>query len=277
MRFKIAFRTLIFLTVSLCFTCSLMNAGAFALSASIDKPRVEITAPAGTTNSGFINVRNKGQSPISVQATIEDWIYDENNKRQFRPPGSTSYSCAEWIFITPQNATIPPGGNLDFNYNIKIPEDAEGGKYAVMFFESSGVEDPAFEGMGVKLVGRIGSMVYLEIEGRTKKEGSIQSLELTPPHENKPLTLTYTFKNEGNAFIGFKSILNILNKEGVTIGFAESEKGKGTLPGDAREDSIKWFGSITKGKYDVILTVDMGEDVPPIVRQETIEIKEDIL
>ncbi len=251
---------------------------ATALAVGIDKPHIKVVAAAGTTSSGIITVKNKGTTPVAVQVAIEDWIFDKDGKRQFEKPGSTPFSCANWIDIIPLRAIVPPGEAREFNYNVKIPEDAVGGHYAVIFFESSTTkEEEEFKGMGVRLVGRIGTVVYQETEGRVNKIGSIPFFEVIKPEESKPLLLKYKFRNEGNAYIRFKGTLNIIDKHGTTYGMAESQKKRGTLPGDIREDTIKWFGSLPKGTYDVILTVDMGEDIPPLVKQESISVEEDIL
>lgn len=248
-----------------------------ALTVGVDKPHIDVIAQAGSTNSGIITFRNKGAVPVTVQVGIEDWIFDRDGKMQFKKPGTTPFSCANWIDIVPRRTVIPPGELGEFNYNIKIPEDATGGHYAVIFFESSVSEEKKFEGMGVKLVGRIGTVVYQETEGRVNKMGSIPAFEVSKPEGNKPLVLKYKFRNEGNAYIKFKGILNIFDEQGTVYGMAESQKKQGTLPGDIREDAIKWFGSLPKGIYNVILTIDMGEDVPPLVKEASIRIEEDIL
>ncbi len=250
---------------------------AAALAVGVDKPHIKVIAPAGSTSSGIITMKNKGTVPVVVQVSIEDWIFDKDGKRQFKKPGSTPFSCANWIDIIPQHAIISPGEPGEFNYNIEIPLDAVGGHYAVIFFESSVNEEEEFKGMGVKLVGRIGTMVYQETEGRVNKIGAIEAFEVSKPKGNKPLILKYKFRNEGNAYIKFKGILNILDKQGAVYGMAESQKKQGTLPGDIREDTIKWFGSLPKGIYSVILTIDMGEDIPPLVKEASIQVEEDII
>ncbi len=275
MVFKIVYKGLVVLILFLLGFIFVSNAEA--LSVGIDKPRIEAKSAPGSAPNGVIKVKNKGDVPASVQASVEDWIYDANGKREFKPAGSTPFSCGNWIEITPQSTIVPSGREGEFAYTIRVPNDAVGGHYAIIFFSSSSVEEEESKGTAVKLVGRIGSVVYHEVEGKTNKAASITSMDISKPEVNKPLTLTYTFKNEGNTFLRLKGILNILDKAGTIFGKAESESMLGSLPGDIRKDTIKWFGALPKGSYDIILTVDIGEDVPPLVRQTSITMERDAL
>ncbi len=249
---------------------------AWAISVSIDKPHINVDVEAGDVASGAITLKNRGKAPLSVRLNIEDWIYNEDGRRVFKLPGSTPLSCANWIEISPRIMIVPDGGIAVFNYTVRVPEDAVGGHYAVIFFESSAAEEEEVRGTGIKVVGRIGSIVYQETKGKVNKVGTVLSKKVTAPEANKPLVFKYRFKNEGNAFIRFNGTLNIMDENSTIYGTAQSERSIGTLPGNVRDDTIKWFGSLPKGKYDVILTVDMGEDVQPMVIQESIFVSEDI-
>ena len=102
------------------------------------------------------------------------------------------------------------------------------------------------------------------------------SSQVANPEKNKPLIFKYQFKNIGDVFIRFKGTLNVIDKNNNVYGTVESKKAFGTLPENIREDTLKWFGSLPKGEYDIILTVDIGEDIPPLVVQKSIVITEDI-
>lgn len=252
---------------------------SYAISVSIDKPRLKIVSPPGSTKSEVISVFNKGNDTVEVETKLLDWFYDKDGNVVFRPPGTLKLSCAEWIDISPKMLTIPPGENRQFSITLRVPDDAIGGHNAIIFFKSAPIKDKEadIKGSSIRIVGEIGSAIYHEVEGRVNKIASIKSFNVSKPGRNKPLEVKYQIKNEGNASIKFKGIVSIVGKDGAMYGTAESQKEKGTLPGDLRDDAIKWFGSIPKGEYSVILTVDMGEDVPPIVEEKTIKIEKDIL
>jgi len=266
-----------FILLSVALTGFLFVREASAISIGVDKPHINIISDPGTTDSGVIQVKNKGEVPISVRVTMADWTYDKEGERVFKKPGTTFLSCSDWIDIAPKEALVPANGALDFSYNITTPKDAMGGHYAVIFFNASGMEEEdKFKAMGIKLVGRIGTVVYQETRGKTNKIGSVPYFKIIKPKKNEPLLAEYKFKNEGNAFIRFKGTLSIMDKDGTLYGNAESKKDVGTLPGDVREDAIKWFGSLPKGDYDLILTVDMGEGTVPVIKQESISLERDI-
>ena len=265
-----------YITVFICFLTFAVAREAAAVSVSIDKPHINIDVEAGQAASGVITLKNTGEKPSSIQVNVEDWIYDEKGERVFKNAGTTPLSCALWLDITPRYLVVPAGEKVVFNYNIKVPEDAAGGHYAVIFFESSPSIEDELKGTGVKIVSRIGCVVYQETKDKTVKTGSILSTDISGPAANEPLVLKYRFKNDGNAFIRLKGALNIIDKDGNVIGTAEAKQNPGTLPGDTRQDEIRWFGSIRKGTYQALLTVDIGEDLPPLVAEKKFAVSKDI-
>jgi len=276
MVFKNIIKKAEFTVLFLILTSVIFTYRASALSIGIDKPHIDVISEPGTSESGVIQVRNKGEISIAVEVSIEDWIYDKEGKRVFCLPNSTPLSCADWIDLSPRRMVIAPNEAMDFNYTVSVPQDAIGGHYAVIFFSAQSAEEETLEGSGVRFIGRIGSIVYQETEGRVNKIGSVRNFEVSKPEKNKPFLAKYQFKNEGNTYIKFIGTVNIMDKKGNLYGNAESEKGIGTLPKDEREDTIKWFGSLPEGDYDLILTVDMGEGTIPIVKQASISIEEAI-
>ncbi len=258
------------------FIQAFFTSDVMALAVGIDKPHVNVVTPPGGASSNTIIVKNKGDTPITIETNVEDWVYGLDGKREFRPAGSTPLSCATWIEVSPQSAVIPPHENRPFNFTLRAPESAVGGHYAAIFFTASGGEMEDEKGMQVRLMGRIGSIIFQETEGRVNRMGTIPVFNISKPDNNNPLIVKYVFKNEGNVFIKGKSNLSILDKKGNVIGRADSENEFGTLPQDVREDTIKWFGSLPKGSYDLVLTVDIGEQSPPVVKQESIIIEKDV-
>ncbi|MDD5423433.1 MAG: hypothetical protein PHT32_08495, partial [Candidatus Omnitrophica bacterium] len=185
----------------ICAAVMLPFSDAFAISVSIDKPHVDVNVEPGESAIGSIIVKNNSDSPITVGASIEDWIYNDKGEKEFKMAGTTPLSCAGWVEVTPRSAMIPAKGNGAFSYVVRVPQDAVGGHYAVIFFESSEIQTDPSKGSNVKIVGRIGSTIYQQTKGKYKKTGSVISAEIIQPKKNEPLTYTYKFKNEGDCFI----------------------------------------------------------------------------
>ena len=250
---------------------------SFGTAISVDKPIIRFLAKAGGSATETLTIRNKGMEPVAIKIEIGDWVLDQSGDTVLRPPGSTEYSCASWLDVSPQEIIIPPANNRDVNITIRVPDDSIGGHCASISIEAVPALERDQEVTSVFIIAKLAVFVLQETEGKTNKAGKIVSFEIEKPGENKPLLATYGFKNEGNSFIGIKGLINIIDKDGNTRGRAASQAPKGTFPGDIVYDTIEWFGSLSKGEYDVILTLELGKDSLPLVEQKTVKIEKDIL
>lgn len=257
MKKRIVISALIFL--SLCF---LIDNEARAFSINVSPPSIRISVPPGETKSGTVTVENKSDGPIDIRVYTEDWAYSPDGSKQFLQAGTTPLSCAKWIATHPQKLHIESNSRAGVQYTISVPADAAGGHYAVIFFESIVSEGEATHGnVMLRFSGRIGSIVYLEAEGRIKRSGSITSFTCGRPDQNSPLAINITLKNDGNTHIIAQGVMNIIDKDGNIFG--KKELGPiNTLPGDTREYKTEWLGDLKEGAYDVIATLDTGVDAP---------------
>ena len=261
--------TVLFITITLC--TIFLQATSYGFSLNVSPPSVRLSIPPGGTESSTITIENKSDSSsIDMRAYVEDWDYAEDGSKQFHPPGTTPRSCARWINIYPKMFHLEPKARIGIQYTISVPQDAEGGHYAVIFFESIVGDDEAEGNLMVRFAGRIGTIMYQETEGKTDKSGSIVSFECGRPDQNKPLKIKVSFKNEGNAQISAEGIMNIIDAEGNIFG--RKELGPiDTLPGSTREYETEWLGELEEGEYDVIVTFDAGLDIP-LVAETTIKV-----
>jgi hypothetical protein len=152
-----------------------------------------------------------------------------------------------------------------------MPPDAEGGRYAVVFFESIVGGDEAAKGnVMLHFAGRIGTIIYLEAEGKVKKAGSITAFTCGRPDQNSPLAINITLKNEGNTYLIAEGVMNIIDKEGNIFG--RKELGPiNTLQGESADYKAEWLGDLKEGTYDVIATFSTGLD-SPIVAETTLTV-----
>ena len=181
-------------------TCILLSESVcYGFAMNITPPSFKAVVKAGGSTSGNITVINKGEIDIGVNAYVQDWSYDEEGNRTFHAAGTTPLSCAKWIRLFPKRFQLGAGKKMGVQYTINVPEDAEGGYYAVIFFESMPMDKvEAEDGVVVQFSGRLGTIVFLETEEGSVYSGVIESLSVTPPQSNKPLEVDLSFKNTGN-------------------------------------------------------------------------------
>ena len=266
MKYRIFIFAMIFLAMSF-FVCREVS----AFSINISPPSVRTSVPPGETKSGTITIENKSDAPIDMRVYMEDWVYAPDGGKKFTQAGTTPLSCAKWITTHPQKLHVEANSHAGVQYTISVPPDSEGGHYAVIFFESVVNESETAKGnVMLRFAGRIGTIIYLETEGKIKRVGSLTAFSCGRPDQNSPLAINMTLKNEGNTHIIAQGVVNIIDKDGNIFG--RQEVGPiNTLPGDTRDYKAEWLGDLKEGTYDVIATLDTGVDTP-IVAETTLTV-----
>lgn len=250
----------------------------------LDQPKIRLVVPAGGSKSGRIEVKNNSPEPKEVKVVIEDWSYENtlDGSKNFFSAGTISRSCAPWINYAPSEFTVPPFGKEYVNYVVRVPEEAKGGYYAGLFFESlmgRPTEEKTDAMVVVPVTVSVGSLFYIEVQGTINRAAQLENLSLERKSKDKPLLINLDFKNTGNVDITAAGNFNLIDKQGVVYARGEFNQTY-TLPGDTAKFSARWKESIPKGKYDLIITLNLGKALeelgmgrgPVVIKEAEIEV-----
>ena len=249
---------------------------AEAINLLVEQGKVRLRIAPGQTKSGTIAIRNTESQPSDIRVYLEDWYYlpAADGTKEFRPKGTTPLSCASWINFSPAEFTLPPYGKATVNYNVKVPENASGGHYAVMFFETMLAEPGAIEGFGVGVAARMGSLFYIEPEGSIRNSLEIGALSVSREAKG-PLLINLGLKNTGNVDITTSGTFHMIDKQGMVYARGEFNTVY-TFPTDSGTLKGEWNESIPAGIYDLVITVDAGKALEeagmgrgPVITKET--------
>ncbi len=243
-----------YIFISFCCLCDFAWAGV-----RINKPKVFLNIAPGSYDSGEIQVDNNGDEAVEVKAYLEDWIYKaQNGEKEFMPKATAPLSCSNWISFYPADFTIAVGGTQVVRYTVTVPKEAEGGHFSVLFFETGGGEMEKLDENGnvatVKVLNRLGSLFYVEPEGKVKKTAEINNIDISQ-NLNK-LTLTFDFLNTGNTYITAKGTFNIMDSQGYVYARGELEE-VFTQPKDkAQFRALVPTTNLGTGNYDMLVNLD---------------------
>lgn len=244
-----------------------MAPGANAFSINIDPPSIWISPGPNSSYSGTITVDNRGEEDITIRAYTEDWIFAADRSKEFKKSGTTPLSCSNWITIYPKNFTLASGKAQQVQYTVTIPSDASGGYNSVIFFESNVESSSATLGSKVILAGRIGSIIYVNIKGKSKSAASVDQYLVSKPDENKPLNIKMVMKNDGNTILSAEGTSIVMDKEGKVYGRVNISKFY-LLPGEKAAAKAVWFGKLSEGLYNIVTSIDYGSGLPCIAEKE---------
>jgi hypothetical protein len=275
---------LLFLLAILFLNPSLLH--AVGASFRLEQSKIKLSIPAGGSKAGEIKIYNQSNEAIGLKAYLEDWAYtnEQDGSKDFFPAGSTQFSCASWIKFYPAQFTLAPYGVSTVNYTVNVPQEATGGHYAVMFFETlpQPIEQSAGqEGItsGVGLAIRLGSLIYIEAKDTVKRSVELNNFSVYKDTKDRYLFIASEFKNTGNTDITIAGSFHIMDKEGVVYARGEFNAPY-TFAGDTAKLEAVWKKPLAAGKYDLVITLDLGKAQeeggigrgPVIIKESQIEI-----
>lgn len=240
--------------------CFLNSALVEAAIVRIDQAKLRLIIAPTEAKSGEIKVENPSNEPLAIKAYLGDWRYlpAADGSKEFRTAGATELSCAPWISFAPAEFTIPPFGQQVVRYTVKVPADAKGGHFAVLFFETNIEQAPDKETVGLMVQIRLGALFYVEAKDTVNRIARLTNFSVTRDPKNKNLLITGDFKNVGNVDITCGGSFHMVDKAGMV--FARGEfNNVYTLPGDTAKLTAVWKEPLVKGKYDLVITLDLGK------------------
>jgi hypothetical protein len=141
---------------------------------TISPSTAQLSAPPGGTTSGSLSVINGGGASFSFKTYADPYhVVGVDYDPSFTLiPGKTDPSS--WVhFTTPTTATAAPNQTINLGYNLVVPSGtAPGGYYAVIFAETQ----PAVDAGGVTSHSRVGTILYITVQGPVTQAGSIRAV-----------------------------------------------------------------------------------------------------
>jgi hypothetical protein len=143
--------------------------------------RMEFAAEAGRQYSGSLTLSNSSDSRTRARTQLLDFYVDGNSTPQFVPNAAqeSAYSCREWLTVNPMEMEVPPRGQVQVRYSLRVPAEASPQSHhcAIGFLSMPPPEEAV--GIGVRTAVRVVSVIY-PIVGKPPVAGEIAELKLEP-------------------------------------------------------------------------------------------------
>lgn len=224
-----------------------------------DPAKIRLIIAPSDVKTGSINVYNQSPDAKDVKVYLEDWLYLPvcDGTKDFKPAGTTSLSAVGWIDFSPSEFMLPAYGKKVINYAVRVPKGAQGGHYAVLFFENYlGQQKTPAQGVSVNLAVRVASLFYIEPKGSIERKVEISGFKIQKA--DGKFYATVDLKNSGNVDITSRANFFIIDDKGVAFARGEFNEVY-TFPNDSVVMTSSWKEPLPKGKYDFILTMDISK------------------
>lgn len=216
----------------------------------------------GETYTGSITVVNPdtAKSDFLYKAEISAYgVIGEEYNADFLTSNDHT-QITKWITIENPTGAIKPNASTKINFTIRVPETAPaGGQYAAILV-SSNSNDTSSDGLAVKNVFEMASLIYGQIEGDSKHVGEIIKNDVPGFVTSVPIKVDAVVKNEGNVHEIARVSLQVKSFFSPTAIFPkEGESGiieEVIMPDTTRLISRNIDNVSSLGIYDVTQTVN---------------------
>lgn len=219
----------------------------------IDKGTIKTRLSPGEKYNATVVVDNPAELETRIKVYINDFVYIPpfGGDKEFYPPESTLFSLAKWVTFSPQEFTIPPFSRRSVNIVVEPRESFDLVHCGVIFFEST-IGVTYQEGEAVNVLGRIGTLMFIEPLNQNKKVifNDIKG------GRNK---ISGVVQNAGNTFLHIKGTFFIMNNEGMV-----SDRGQikevYLLPEDKIALDMDILKTLSLGDYISVVTFDLEDN-----------------
>lgn len=180
----------------------------------------EISLRPGEVYEGYIEVLNPADATEDFYYAVSLSPYgvkDENYTVDFETKSDYS-QIVDWITFEETSGVVAPNELKKINFTITVPYNAPAGGQYAMIGVSSDPKHEEGEGVMVRNVYEMASIIYATVAGETKHEGEIISNYVPGFVTNGLPVVSATIANDGNVHETAKITLNIKNAiSGETI------------------------------------------------------------
>ena len=239
----------------------LLPAVAGALPEMAISPAVlELRAAPGQALTTEITVSNPGT--VGYRVAVYAWdMWHDGRSRRYGPPGTFPQSLAQRVAASPATFALAPGGKQQVQVTVDIPREAQGGQYAVIFFEMApGAEGSAGQqGPTLAIAGRIGASVIVDTAtaGASVKLGRVEGVTVEAPTQTAPLRVSADVLNPTDTHLR-PFAAAIIMKDRTPVGRFTLPSVL-LLPGQRGVLEGSWSGTLRPGNYTLLFTVVSSE------------------
>lgn len=244
-------------------TMALMGASV-ASAADVPDYRLQIS-PAkedigdlkpGETYAGVFKVQNTGTKAFDFKVgvspySVSDQYYSTNEE-------SNQYTdIVGWVKFSRTSGHVDPNGEVEIAYTITVPSDVPaGGQYALLTAELVNGSDST-SGSGLTTINRVGMILYSNVQGNTRKTGSIIENKVPTFLFNPPVSATSIVENTGNTHATATYVMQVYPWFGDEEVYTNEENPIKlvVLPETRRFNTVTWPNAPHLGIFRVKQTV----------------------
>lgn len=227
----------------------------------------ELRAAPGEVIQATVRVRNTSSEPISIETAFEDFILDTDGSTPIplNEEVSGRWSMNDWVTVSPKNQIVPAHQSVVANVVINVPTDAlAGGHYGMVLHQPS--NNVTAETSQSSINQRVGTLLYLMVEGDISEEAFIRDLAFPQFTEYGPVPFSFTVENVSDIHIHPQIGVEIYNLFGQKVDTISVET-KNVFPFTPRTFDSQWERTWGIGRYKAKVIMSYGQEGKVVLAQ----------
>ena len=217
----------------------------------------------GNTIQLEARVRNTSSQTVTIESLAEDFIIGEDGITPVPVQELTSsrWSLSQWIQISQPSNTVEPGESVTVPFVVQVPQDAvPGGRYAMVMHQIAGATGSLAGQTGGQtgINQRVGTLVYLRVDGPVTEDANIRNLTLPTLVEFGPVPISFEIENLSDMHIRPAPVISVTNWLGREVGSFTAES-QNVFPFSQRKFETSWEHVWGFGRYTVNVSASYGE------------------
>lgn len=215
----------------------------------------------GEKYTGTFKVQNIGSEAFKFSVGVSPYTVANENYDQDYDTETEYTDIVNWIKFSQESGEVKPNGEVEVAYTITVPADvAAGGQYAILYAEIA--SDGQVENTGLSTIQRVGMKLYTNIEGNTRKTGSVIENKIPTFLFNPPISASSIVENTGNTHANVKYTLQVYPLFGDEEVYTNEEDPTTLvlLPDTRRLNTVSWDGAPALGIFRVKQTVSFWDE-----------------
>ncbi len=186
------------------------------------RPNFVLEGAPGDTITDALVVENTSDVNLVLGVYASDAFNTPSGGTDLLAGDSDAVDVGSWTTPDVDSITVPAGGSVTVPFTIEIPRDAAPGDHTGGIVTSLRLTEPDAEGNRVTVERRLGSRIYLRIEGGVEPELTFTQLEVrhrggANPFAPGSLEVVYRIENTGNVRLRATRLVRVEPGVGATI------------------------------------------------------------
>lgn len=221
------------------------------LALDVSPAKYELQVPAGGSQTIPITVRNAGDAPVHVLASLADFQVGRDGQYAFFEPGKTPYGMGKWVAVNPREFDLEPKAFVQVRFSVNVPQGSAGEYSSIVFFTT---RPPRHQGAGVAIAERVASKLYNIVPATERFGGAIDDVSAHGDIDGEKYVIG--FHNTGNAHVYLNGRVEV-KQNGQTV--ERIPMPKEMLVERSGKRLIEAVGKkLSPGTYTAVALVDYG-------------------